>query len=96
MQGPNVKKLIARKMSRDAIPDGGGFADGVKFLMDPQRVGKVAREATEWVTMAIQAVRKAAEPNPWKGADDETIAGEILQRIEKTPDRLLGCRADRT
>ena len=30
--GPNVRKLIASKMAREAIPDKGGFSDGLKFL----------------------------------------------------------------
>jgi hypothetical protein len=82
MQGPNVKKLIIRKMATDAIPGGGGLADGIRFLSDPQGLSKAARAATEWVTVAIRAVREAAEPNPWKAATDEDIAGEILRKIE--------------
>lgn len=79
--GPNVKKLITRKMSFDAIPRNGSFADGVRFLSDPKAVGQSARAATEWATTAIRAVREAAEPNPWKNSSDEEIAGEILRKI---------------
>jgi hypothetical protein len=81
-QGPNVKKLIIRKMSTDAVPKGGGIAAALGFLADPSRIVAGARAATQWVETAIRAVREAAEPNPWKTADDEAIAGEILRGIE--------------
>ena len=81
IQGPNVKKLIAHKMSQDRVPAGGRLLDVVKFLSDKDRILSGARKATEWVELAILAVRQAAEPNPWKTADDETIAGEILRQI---------------
>lgn len=80
--GTNVKKLVIHKISRDAIPDGGGVADGIAFLSDKKRIADGFRKATEWVTGAISAVRLAAEPNPWKNADEEAIAGEILRKIE--------------
>jgi hypothetical protein len=78
--GPNVKKLIIRKMSKDAIPDGGGFEDGLAFLMNQDALTKTARHATEWVQKAIDAV-KAAPDNPY-GDDDEMIAEAILDEIE--------------
>ncbi len=78
--GPNVKRLIVRKMSTDAIPGGGGLADGLRFLTDPARIRDSAREATAWVFAAIDAV-KAAPDNPF-GDDDEAIAGEILRQID--------------
>ncbi len=82
IQGPNVKKLIIAKMSRDAIPDGGGFGDGIAFLLSgPERLMAAAKASTDWVERAIQAVRMATGPNPWKDADDETIAAEILRSI---------------
>ena len=80
--GPNVKKLVIYKISRDAIPDGGGVAAGIGFLSDKNRVADGVRKATKWVDAAIAAVKLAAEPNPWKDADEEAIAGEILRKIE--------------
>jgi hypothetical protein len=80
-QGPNVKRLIVAKMSRDAIPAGGGVADGIKFLSDPTAVLAGARVATQWVEEAIRLVREAADPNPWRQADDEAIAAEVLRRL---------------
>lgn len=82
MQGPNVKKLIAHKISLDAIQAGGGLADGIAFLTDPKRIVEVAKMATVWVNQAIAVVRTAAEPNPWKTASDEEIAAELLSKIK--------------
>jgi hypothetical protein len=92
MHGPNVKKLIASKISRDAIPSGGGVADAIAFLGSPERVKQGIIKASEWVNTAIQAVREAAEPNPYKTADNETIAGVILKGIEAKK----GSRTDAT
>lgn len=68
-------------MARDAIPDGSvGFAAGVSFLSNPELIKATAKEATEWVFVAIDAVRSA--PNcEW--TTDEEIAGEILKKIGK-------------
>jgi hypothetical protein len=81
--GPNVKKLIIHKMSLDAIPSGGGVADGLKFFMDKEKISKTLREANEWVKQAINMVRLAGEPNPFKNSTDEDIAGEIFRKIEE-------------
>ncbi len=83
MPGTNVNKLIAWKMSRDAVPTGGGIADAVKFLINPTGIGESARAASKWVADAIIAIRNAVEPNPWKTADDEAIAAEIIRTIQE-------------
>lgn len=79
--GPNVKRLIIKRMCLNAVPQGGGLADAISFLTQPENMIQSSREAARWVEAAIQAVRLAAEPNPWKNASDEEIAGEILLRI---------------
>ncbi len=81
-QGQNVKQLIVRRMSTQAIPSGAGMKEGIDFLSSPEKVSAGAREATDWVKLANQAVRDAGEPNPWTKASDELIAGEILRQIE--------------
>jgi hypothetical protein len=81
--GPNMKKLIVHKLSIDAIPDGGGFNAGVKFLMTPGALADGWKKAAEWCDAAIEVIRLAAEPNPWKEASEEAIAGHLLQRIEE-------------
>jgi hypothetical protein len=80
---PNVRKLIFHKMSLDAIPKGGGFADGIKFLSDREGMAKSLRAADDWVKAAILAVRNAGEPNPWRDKTDEDIAGELMRKIEE-------------
>ena len=80
--GPNFRRLVARKMSLDAVPSGGGIASAVKFITTPG-VAKSAREAKQFVADAIALVRTAAEPNPFKTASDEDIAAEILRRIDE-------------
>lgn len=81
--GPNLKKLIIRKMSKDAIPDGGGFAEGVKFLTTKGAISAGWAGAKEWADTAICLVRNAAEPNPWKDSTEEEIAGELVRQIEE-------------
>lgn len=77
--GPNVKKLMTRKMAVQMIPDGGGFAAGLEALSNPASITDHARRALEWAFDAIDAV-KAAPDNEW-GDDDEVIAGVILEQI---------------
>lgn len=79
-RGPNVKKLIVFKASRDAIPDGGGFADGMRFLTDQAYRKAVLDNAERWVDRALSVV-KTSPDNPY-GHDDEVIAAAILARIE--------------
>jgi hypothetical protein len=55
----------------------------IDFLKNPKRISDVARTAEQWVKTAIQAVRDGAEPNPWRTADDETIATEIVRRMDE-------------
>lgn len=86
MIGPNVKKLVCMKMARDAIPPektGSGIGEAVAFLSDPKKIIAGAKASQEWVAQAIAVIRTGGEPNPWKNADDEVIAGEILKRVEK-------------
>jgi hypothetical protein len=79
LMGPNVKQLVAYKMSILAVPKDGGMADATRLFTVRGRLAQVAREAEEWVSAAI-AVVKTAPDNPY-GDDSEAIAGEILRRI---------------
>ena len=83
IQGPNVKKLIIQKMSTDAVPSGGGLKDAVEFLSFKDRIINGVKVATKFVEESIKAVREAADPNPWRAATDEEIAGEILRQVER-------------
>lgn len=84
----NMDRLAVHKMSLDAIPDGGGFIDGLYFLRDAPRLTKSAKAAKEWAVAAVLAVRQASDPNPWRESSDEEIAGEILRRVEERKPRL--------
>ncbi len=82
MKGPNVRKLIAHKMSLLMAPPGtdNQLGQALKFLIEPGKIVAVAREATQWVEAAIAVVRSAPD-NPY--TTDEEIAGAILEKIEK-------------
>lgn len=81
--GKNVNRLIIHKMSLDAIPPGGSFADGLKFLSSKESIANGARFAEAWVMKSIEVVRECPEPNSFKNADDEAIAGEILRILKR-------------
>ena len=76
--GPNEKKLITRRMTMVMIPIGGNALDGFNALTGPN-LGKIAKEACEWVTVALDAV-KAAPDNPY--TTNEKIAGAILKEMK--------------
>lgn len=81
--GPNVRRLIARKMSLLAIPAGSdkdSLALGAEMFTNRDKFTRIATEANAFVQVAI-AVMKAASDNPY-GDDDEAIAGAILKGIE--------------
>ena len=84
-QGRWCKKLIVRFMSKDAIPNGGGLSDGIKFLSNPKAIGDAARKATALAFEAIDAVRNAPD---CKWTTDEEIAEQIVLAIEARTDPL--------
>ena len=77
--GPNLKKLMIRKMARDAVPPGTGNPMGatIEAMKDPT---SLMRRALAWCDEAVLAVRSAPD-NPY-GDDEEVIAGAILARLE--------------
>lgn len=83
VSGPNINKLFAYKMSIEAIPSGGGTKAGLDFLMNKEKMVEAAKISKKWIEDAISLIRTGAEPNPWKTAKDEDIAGELLRHIEK-------------
>lgn len=72
--GPNMKKLIIRKMSNDAVPDGGGLQDGINFLRGD--IGAAFRKAEKEVREMIQIAMDAGYPG-----SEEDAAGEVLKKI---------------
>lgn len=79
--GPNVKKLLAHFIAREAVPSGGGLADGLHFLTDPVRRRQGLEMAMSNLDAALAAV-KSAPDNPY-GDDDEAIAAAIIERVER-------------
>lgn len=85
--GPNMKKLIAMYMANLAIPPGGGFADGVKAIMTPGRLGEHFKLAMAQAFTSVDAV-KAAHDNPY-GNDDETIAEVLVKMVKKRQEEQM-------
>lgn len=89
--GPNVTRLLAQFIGREAIPPGGSFNDGIAFLTDPQR-RKAGIELAEKNMLAALKLIKTAPDNPF-GNDDEAIAADLLKKIEQRKamirDRLI-------
>jgi len=76
----NVTSLVATFMWIQAIPSGGDMIDGIRFLLDKDRVSCAAKDARKQARAVIDAVKEAPD-NPW-GDDDEAIAGAILERVK--------------
>ena len=79
--GPNMQRLLALFTSRVAVPNGGGFADAIAVLTNPERFREVNRKGLELADQAVAAMR-AAPDNPY-GNDEEAIAAGILAEVEK-------------
>lgn len=77
--GPNEKKLIAKRAAKIMIPDGGDVLDGFDALTGGD-LARITKEACEWVSEAIEAV-KAAPDNPY-GDDNEAIAEAVLEMFD--------------
>ena len=78
--GPNVRKLMIHWASRLMVPAGGGIHDAIGCLTNPSLLKAKMREALDKTMTALDAVKAA--PDSTFGDDDESIAGEILKRIE--------------
>lgn len=91
VQGPNVRRLIAHKMSVDAIPAGGGVVSAIEFLSSRDKISSGAKAAAQWVEDAIAAVRNAASPNQFVHSTDEEIAETILKEVWKKTGRCDRC-----
>lgn len=79
--GPNLKKLMIHKMAIEAVPPGGDFLDALKVIASPELLKKQAMEAMDWAIAAVDVVRSS--PDNHLGSDEETIAGEVVRRIEE-------------
>jgi hypothetical protein len=80
--GPNVKRLVIRKMALIAVPPGSrgdSFAHAFHVLRSVESLKATAREAAAWVKESLDRIK--ALPNNSLGDDDETIAGVMLSMI---------------
>jgi hypothetical protein len=68
-------------VSREAVPPGGSFADGVEFFTNAEHRKRVLEKAESDALAAIQLI-KSAPDNPY-GNDDEEIAGVLLNKIRE-------------
>lgn len=79
--GENARKLLSHFIATEAIPSGGNFLDGMRFLMDEDTRTQGVERAMENTLKAIDLV-KSAHDNPY-GDDDEAISAAILERINQ-------------
>lgn len=72
-------------MALEAVPKGGGFLDGLRFLLDGDRVTDSAVRARATVDSMLAAVRAAPDADPkWT---DEDICEKILAGVERASKR---------
>jgi hypothetical protein len=79
--GPNFMKLVFNRAAILAVPSGGGLADGIEFLTNPDKRQRIMKEAFGFAEQAVEAM-KAAPDNPY-GDDEETICAAILAEAER-------------
>jgi len=79
--GPNVKNLGVMFAAKNAIPEGGGLADGLKFLSSAESIRSGVMAGMDQALDAIDAVKQSPD-NPF-GDDDEAIAEHILKEVER-------------
>jgi hypothetical protein len=79
--GPYVTRLIMQCISREAIPIGGGIADGIKFFTDESHRKDVMQRAETIALKFVEAIKKAPD-NPY-GTDNEVIAKALLDKLPK-------------
>jgi hypothetical protein len=85
--GPNFMELAFRLEAKMAIPDGGGIAAGIDFLMDKEKQIKIMEKAFEQAETIIQIIREA--PDNTYGNDEEVIAKAILDKIKARESGIL-------
>jgi len=77
--GPMVKRLVCEYAAVLAVPPGGGIADAMRVMTNPQLLQENLRAAGRWVEEKLAEVKRA--PDNTFGEDDEAIAKHILDKI---------------
>lgn len=80
----NVDELVIFIASQKAIPDGGGFSDGIRFWTDNEHRKKILDAAKKEAEMYIELL-KTAPDNLYETDEDiaEAILIQIKDRISK-------------
>lgn len=78
--GPNMKRLLAFCLAKEAIPAGGGMKDALDFFSKTDHRRAVIEKAMQTCDACINAAKRAHD-NPY-GDDEEAIAAAILGRLE--------------
>ena len=81
-------ELVFRLEAKMAIPDGGGIAAGIDYLLDKEKQIKIIEKAFEQAEAIIQVIREA--PDNTYGNDEEVIAKAILDKIKERESGILG------
>lgn len=78
--GPNMKRLLAFCLAKEAIPAGGGIGNVLEFFADAEHRRAVIKKSMQTCDACINAVKQTHD-NPY-GDDEESIAAAILERLE--------------
>jgi hypothetical protein len=83
---PHKKRLFIHLLSLEVVPakceDGVGNVVGF-FTGSKEDRHKKFEGAKAKLSVCINALRAAADPNPYKDADDETICKRLMEEIDK-------------
>lgn len=78
--GPNTNKLLSMYIAHEAIPSGGSFSDGARFILDEGLRKNGIERAREKMFGAISTLR---EFDDYKEKSDEDIAAILVKAIEE-------------
>jgi hypothetical protein len=82
LSGPlsSVNKLLAMYIAVEAVPNGGGFSDGVRFILDEDARKKGVKVAKRKMAEAIAVIR--GMPG-YEEKTDEEIANILVEKISE-------------
>lgn len=74
-------KLTIKIMSKNAIPQGGGFLDGLRFLRNKESIANGYREARKEMEEYLSVLRESLrKERPDKSYTDDELAEMILEK----------------
>lgn len=81
----NIQQLILWRVSYEAVPAGGGLADGIAWILDAEVRKRTFADAKVWVEGAIRVMK--AEFLDMSDQTDEFVAGRLLVHIQLKRDK---------